>query len=208
MEAQLQSLIDIIKKEAIDDAERQASAIRKGAEAESARIVREARQEAERIVTRAREEANRTLDAGKKALEQAARNLILGTRGSIIELFDRILRQEAKESLGPTVIVQMLSRIAENWDHRQRQELEVLVNKSEIQDIETYCQQRLRESLRSGITLRPVETVEAGFYVGERDRSTFYDFTDSGIAQILSQYLNPRLASLLSGMQAGPDAKK
>ena len=162
METQLQSLIDIIKREAVDEAQRQADAIRKSGESESGKILQEARQEAYRITARAQEEAARFQGAGTKALQQAARNVILAVRNKVTELFDRLLNQEIRSALSGPVLASMIEKIAQNWDRKESANLEVLLDREDREKLEKLLIDRLGDALREGVLLRPVDTVDAG----------------------------------------------
>jgi V/A-type H+-transporting ATPase subunit E len=39
--------------------------------------------------------------------------------------------------------------------------------------------------------------VQAGFRISTKDGSAYYDFSDEGIAEMLSAFVSPRLAELL-----------
>lgn len=80
MESQLQSLINKIKTDGVAEAEKEAQAVVTEAENKASRIAAEAKTKADEIVERAKQEAARTEEAGKKALEQAGRNLVLGLK--------------------------------------------------------------------------------------------------------------------------------
>jgi V/A-type H+-transporting ATPase subunit E len=66
---------------------------------------------------------------------------------------------------------------------------------------------RLVEELKKGFELKPLPTLEAGFRIGLKDGSAYYDFSDQGIAEILAEYLNPRLSELMS-QAAAPESSR
>jgi V/A-type H+-transporting ATPase subunit E len=58
----------------------------------------------------------------------------------------------------------------------------------------------LSEELKKGVVLKPVAHIDAGFRVGEKNGSAYYDFTAGGVAEILAEYLNPRLAEIMKSL--------
>lgn len=195
MESQLQSLIDRIRTDGVAEAEKQAKAIIEDAERNAQRILSEAKSQADAVVEGAKRDAARAEEAGKKALEQAGRNLILGLEKSIRELLDRILREEIETALTPDVLGAMLEKIIARWEPEKG----VVVGLSERDEraLARGLFKKLEEKAKTGVTLQPVETVDAGFSISEKGGELYYDFTSAGIAEFLSQYLNPTLAEIL-----------
>ena len=195
MESQLQSLIDKIRTDGVAEAERQGKAVIDEAEQKAARLVADAESQAEGILERAKQDAARTEDAGKKALEQAGRNLVLGLERNITELFDRVLKEDIAQALTPEVLANLLDSVIGKWGP----ESGVVVELSE-KDSEKLTEgllAKVQERAKGGVTLKPVETVDAGFSLSEKNGSVFYDFTSGGIAEILAEYLNPMLGEIL-----------
>lgn len=201
MEAQLQSLIDKIKKDGVEEAQKESGQIIDEAKKRASGIREEAEKEAVKLVDKAKEEAARIEDAGKKALEQAGRDLILSLRGSITELFDRILEKETQEALRSDQLAGILEKMLEKWerDKAGAQEVEVLLGEDDGKKLRDSFLAKLRDEMKKGITLKPVKSIEAGFRIGEKDSGLYYDFTDAGISEMLSRYLNPVLSEIIQG---------
>ena len=203
MESQLQELIEKIKTEGIMLADREAEHIRTQAQAEGAEIIRNAKNEAEHIINNAKNDAHKIQDAGEKALGQAGRNLLLGLRAKIIALFDSLVQADVGEALTISNIESMLERIAQNWQYQKYQGLEVLLNKKDLEILKREYLQKIQKKFREGVILKPADTVESGFFIGEKNKNIYYDFTDMGIAEMLSQYLNPHLSKVLKDQAPG-----
>lgn len=201
MESQLQSLIDKIHSDGIAQAQQKSDQIIRQAQNQAELALRQAKEEAERIVAGAKEESRRIEDAGKKALEQAGRNLILSLRKSISTIFDQILQENVADHLTSEVIFTMLEKLAHDLELKgeAKQEFELLLGKENAKVFEDGLLKKLQKRLRTGITIRPLDGLSAGFYIGEKNGNAFYDFTDKGITEILSRYLSPRLAEILNG---------
>jgi V/A-type H+-transporting ATPase subunit E len=73
----------------------------------------------------------------------------------------------------------------------------VLLPPAELKKIEGALRSSLAEELRKGMELKPFPALKAGFRIGMKDGSAYFDFTAEEIANILGEYLNPRLAELV-----------
>ena len=101
MEIQVQELIDKIKKDGIESALQESAQLKQKAEAEAKQIIEAAHKEAADIVAKGKQDAERSEKAGKAALEQASRNLVLVFKDEIQALLEKIVSQElCKRLLG------------------------------------------------------------------------------------------------------------
>ncbi|MBN2060635.1 MAG: hypothetical protein JW882_09505 [Deltaproteobacteria bacterium] len=199
MEAKLQHLIERIKTDGIEEAENQSRKIIAEAEEKAEKIIKEARVSADSIIENAKKEAVRTEEAGVKALEQASRNSLLSFRESIIELFNRLVHKEVIDTLGEKTLSDMLGHIAANWDHTQSesQKIEVLIGEKDAEILTNSLIARFQGHLMDGVTFKPSKFIDYGFRIGQLNGDMHYDFTDTGLMELLSQHLTPKLAEIL-----------
>lgn len=200
MESQLQTLIEKIQNDGIAEAEKKAQSLLTEAKQKADGLVADAKTQAAEIVDNAKVEAARTEEAGNKALEQAGRNLILGLRSQITELLDQLTKKEIGTALQPEQLAQILEKAVGNWNANTQDagELEVLLSKEDADALAKGLIAKLQKKAKAGVVLRPQESIDAGFRIGEKDSSVYYDFTDQGLAEILSKYVGPKLAELLN----------
>jgi len=45
--------------------------------------------------------------------------------------------------------------------------------------------------------LNPFPELQAGFRIAMKDGSAYYNFSDQGIAEIMAEYMNPRIAEIV-----------
>lgn len=198
METQLKELIDQIKSEGVEKAEDESRKIIESAEARGSEIIKNAENRAEEIIENAKKEAARAEDFGKNALKQAGRDLLIQLNTTIQKIFGEIISGSVKEAYSEKVMEQAIADILKAWQEKGSRELEVLISKEELEKIETGLKTKLSEKLKSGIAVKPVSDIEAGFRISEKDGSAYYDFTHEGIAEILTAYMNPRLGALIN----------
>lgn len=194
----IQDLLDKIKREGLEEAEKAARAILEKARAEADAITAQAGEEARRIVTVADQEADRKRAAFQEQMTQSGRDLILSVRQEIVRLSDHILRREVRATLTPAVIRQMIVALLDKWRMEEPfPGVEILLSEEDCAALEEGLIDGLQGEIRKGVSLKPVRTIDRGFRIGERDGAVHYDLTDEALADVLSQYLNPRVAAFL-----------
>ncbi|UCF99025.1 MAG: V-type ATP synthase subunit E [Spirochaetaceae bacterium] len=197
MDVQLQELIDKIKLEGIKSAEQESARVLKEAEHKANDIIAAAHKEASGIISSAKEEVHRFEQTAKEAVQQAGRNTILSLRTRITELFDALIAQETKEALSPKVLEEAVVSLIKAWSKEQTSNLQVLLSSSDLKKVEKQLKSRLAAELKKGVELKPFPELRAGFRIAMKDGSAYYNFTDQGIAEILAEYLNPKIAEIV-----------
>ena len=197
MDVQLQELIDKIKNDGVSSAQKQAAGIIAEAQDKAQGIVAEAKAKADRIVENARQEAAKTERAGRDALEQSARDLLLSVQKRLVALFSSIVERETTEALSAEVVADLIVAVVKGWARDPGAELGVLVSEETLAKVESHLRGRLSEKLESGLRISPSPNVDAGFRVEVDGGSAYYNFTAEEIAEALSEYLNPRIREIM-----------
>jgi len=204
MEIQLQELIDKIKKDGIEPASVESARLKREAEAEAARIIAAAQKEAADIVSRGKADAERSEKVCVAALEQASRNLILVFKGEIQALLDKLIAQATNFAYGEDMLKAALPDILKAWGSKDgNAPLDVLVPEGDLKKLQSWFTDKLSAELKKGVELKAARGLEAGFRIANKDGSAYYDFSAESVAQLLSAYLNPRLADILSSAAKG-----
>ncbi len=201
MSVQLQELIDRIKKDGVKAAEDRTAEILKEAEASAEHIVSEAKESAKAIVEKAEAEAQQFKEAGIEAIRQAGRDMVLNVKSSLMEIFEAVLNREIKEALSIKVLSEALLALIKAWGKKRVEDVQLLLSEKQRDEVADYLLGELSEELKRGTEIKPSPNVEAGFRITEKDGAAFYDFTESGLAEFLMEYLNPKVAGILEGKQ-------
>lgn len=197
METQLDSLIQRIEKEAVDEARQKAEQILAEARKQAEAILAEAHQQAEATVADARRQADQFKASGEMALRHAARDLELQLKDRIQALLDRAFRRQVGQVLEPDFLRELILRIAETW--ARDGQLEVEVSQADREALEALVFSGLRQELKDAITLTTGSRSARGIRVGLRGQDVYYDFTDAAMAESLREYISPRLRKALEG---------
>lgn len=196
MDVQLKELIDRIKSEGIESAEEQAQKIIREAEEKAKQIVSSAEKDADNIRQQAEEEAARREHTGRESLKQAGRDLVISLQKTLQNLFESVIYTETAEKLKGDALQKSIQELIDHWSEDVT-DISVLVAEDELQKLEKGLRDKLSAQLAKGMELQPLPNVEAGFQVAYKDGSAYYNFSAEGIAEILSEFLNPRLAEIL-----------
>lgn len=197
MDIQLQELIDKIKKDGIESGSDEASRLKSQAEAEAKGIVDAAGREAEAIISRGKADAERSEQAGIAALEQASRNLVLAFKAEIQTLLDKIIAQGVSASFGEDTLKAVLPELIKSWAAKGSDDLALILPEALLGKLQGYFTEKLAAELKKGLELKSDRNLGAGFRIANRDGSAYYDFSAEAVAELLSAYLNPRLAEIL-----------
>ncbi|MDR0411830.1 MAG: V-type ATP synthase subunit E [Treponema sp.] len=203
MDIQLQELIDKIKKEGVESASAEAAKVKSNAEVEAKRIVDAARKEADSIIAKAKADAERTEKAGVAALAQASRNLILAFQGEIQVLLDKIVLKDVSDAFSEDALKKTLPEILKAWALKGSDSLDVLLSEKDLKKMQAFFDRELADALKKGVKLKSDRNLADGFRIANKDGSAYYDFSATAAADMLSAYLNPRLAEILKTAAKG-----
>jgi len=203
MEIQVQELIDKIKKDGIETASQDAARMKREAEAQARQIVESAQKEAGEIVARGKQDADRFEKAGIAALEQASRNLILAFKGEVQSLLDKIIEAQVGASYKDDVLKAALPEIIKSWAAKGEDKLALLLSEGDLSKLEGFLREKLAAELKNGVELKSNRQLSVGFRVSSKGGSVYYDFSAESVAELLSAYLNPRLAEILKASTKG-----
>jgi len=196
MEVQLKELIDKIKSDGVNVAESKAAEIIKDAEAKSQEILEKAKKEAAQIIAKGKEDAIRSENSGKDALKQAGRDLVLNLQQKITDLFNVIIKSETAGAMDERVLGDAITKLITSWKG-DVSNLKIVLSDKDYEKVEKGLKSKLAEQIKKGLDIKPSEQLNAGFFVSAKDGSAYHNFSAEGIAEVLSEYLNPRLSALL-----------
>jgi len=199
MSEQLQHLIERIQREAVEKAENEAARITADADEKAADLIRKAQEKAEAIARSAEKEAEASEARGRRALEQAARDLLIQVEQGVDGILSTVVSRAVDEALGPELVAQMLVKMAEAYAAHAGEEtrLEALISPADQKKIVSVFMARYREQLTEGVDIRVDPELEKGFTVSVEGGRVKHDFSREAISEALTSFLRPKLAELL-----------
>jgi V/A-type H+/Na+-transporting ATPase subunit E len=203
MDTQLQELIETIKAEGVQSAEKQAEQIVAAAEEKAQEITANAERHAASIVEEAKADRSRQEAAGKEAVRQAARDLVLSVQAQLSAIFRAVVEGATGETFDAGVLESAVVTVVQAWAEGRDQSLDVLLSEGDLKKVESSLRNRLAEQLASGTEIKVSPGVSSGFRIASRDGGVYYDFTADAVAEALAAYVTPRLAATIREAAAG-----
>ena len=203
MEMDLKNIIDRIKEEGVGEAERKAADIISQAEDKAKDTLSGAEAEKEEVLKKAAEKAGKLKKNSEEALRQAARDVLLGLRGQITDLFDRVMKEKVAGQLTPDVLKEMIIRLVDHFKEDEKADIEILFSEKDKKALEKELLADLEKEMAKGVLIKASSGVEKGFRIGKKDENSYYDFTDEAIMETFKAFLNPKITELLD-----PGSKK
>ncbi|MFP4114509.1 MAG: V-type ATP synthase subunit E [Spirochaetota bacterium] len=197
MDTQLKELIETIKAEGVQNAEKQAEQIVAAAEEKAQEITANARRQAAGIVEEAKLDRTRQEAAGKEAVKQAARDLVLTVQAQLTSVFREVVEKATSDTMTDAVLEGAITTVVSAWAQGKDEQIDVLLAESDLKKLESSLRAKLAERLAAGTEIKASPSVKGGFRIASRDGGVYYDFTTDAIAEALSSYVTPRLAETI-----------
>jgi len=196
----LQSLIDKLQGEVVDEAQSKADAVLAAAKAEADRRLAAADAEARKIRDGAERDGALLRERGERALEQAGRDLLIAVRRGVEDVVMRLVEVSLEDALTPETMRDMLLAMAEAYAKRSGPDrrMSVLLGPDDRDQLARYYAEQYRQKLHQGIEIRVGRDIDKGFRVALEGDHVEHDFTLQAIAEVLSEMLRPELARLLT----------
>jgi V/A-type H+-transporting ATPase subunit E len=198
MEMELNTLIEKIKKDGVDEAEKKAHEIIHSAEKKAQEILHDAEKQKKNIIIEAENEAHKLKKLTEDSIKQSVRDTVLTLRQKIINLSDTLLKRQITETLSPEFLKDIMLKLIENFKKEGTLNIEILLGKSDKEKTEQAVLNSLSAEMKKGITFKISPSIDSGFRIGEKDKNYYYDFTDEALTEALRMYLNPKIIKILS----------
>ncbi len=198
MELQLKEFIDQIKREGVEQAEKEASLILANAKEEAEVILANAKTEAERILSLAKAENERTVRVGEEALRQAGRNVLLSFRESVTRELGAVIEENTNKAFSSQAAPDCIARVVLAWSQRPEiDDIALLLNEEDLKAFEGALLAALKERMLAGVTLKTSDAFDGGFRISVNGGRAYYDYSADAVTEMMSAYLNPKVTALL-----------
>lgn len=199
MAEELQHLIDRIQKEAVQAAEDKAGHILSQAKEKAAAMVKDAEAKAKASLAKADKDAEAFTERSTKALEQAARDLLISVGQGVENILQDIVDESVDKALSLDVLKQMLVKMAEAYAQRQGDEsrIELLISEQDQKELIQFFADQYKAKMLHGVEVHVDSSVFKGFKVSFVNSHVYHDFTKEAIAESLVSFLRPQLAEIV-----------
>jgi len=69
--------------------------------------------------------------------------------------------------------------------------------------LKSFFTEKLSGELNKGVELKSSRKLTSGFHISNKDGSAYYDFSADAVVEMLSAYLNPKLAEIMKSSTKG-----
>ena len=197
MELQIQDLVNSIKRDGIEEAEKKAAEIIGEAQEKADDLVRNAKREAQRIVDEAKKEVAVMKQSGTAAVQQAGRDVMLSLKKQINDQFTRILEQQVSSTFSGKDLVTLIVSVVSSGLVTPEDTV-VEINEKQKKQLAESLQHELAKELKAGLEIKVVPSVDIGFRLTAKDGSSYYDFSTDEVVRLLAPFLNTAVRDMLT----------
>lgn len=199
MAEDLQGLLDRIQNDGLQKAETEREKIIADAKAEAEKIVADAKAEAAAIMKKAKETADDDIKRGEITIRQAARDIIIALKGELLDRLHRVTKDNVAEAMTPQLMAQLVAAMADAYAKESAEGLELILSRQELEALEYGLKASLRADLASKTELSLGHDFAAGLKIGFKNSDIFLDFSDEALADVICEFVGPKLAAVLKG---------
>lgn len=191
-EKTLDNLIKTLKVEAIEAAEKEAASILETAKKEAKVLLEKAAKEKEQIVHVAQKEAQSTLEKGRSALRQAARDVNIALKNEIVQLLQTVFERNVEKDFSPELLKGALTKVIENIGSG----IELRFSSDFKDNLANYVQRELQMSEKD-ITLLKEDGLKKGLNIVKTNEGWSYEVSAATVTELMGAQLNNEWRKLL-----------
>jgi len=198
MAEEIKNLIEKIKREGVEAAEKRALAIETETKKQAQAMLDKAANEAGKIISAAKREAQSLKDSGEAALVQAGRDTLIALKREIGEMLDKVAARNVGTALGGECLVNIIKDLISKEISGENAQIILTLKKEDVERIEKPLFQDLSDQMRKGIVLKSADEIRGGFLISYDGGKSHYDFTQDALAKYIAMALKPRLGEILN----------
>lgn len=197
MSQTVQGLIDKIKSEGVDEAQKKSAEIEVAAKEKAAAIVAEAQGRAVQIVSDAQDTAHKLDIATRLALSQAARDVLLTLRQDIQTMLRKIIVRETGAALSPEMLKGVLESALRSSFASSSSHIVVSLNAADAKVLAAGSIDRLRDELGGKVEFRSRTDRAKGLVISFDGGKSSFDLTDEALAGYVMGFVSEEVAKLI-----------
>ncbi len=196
MSEELQGLLNRIQSDGLKKAEAQRDEILAAAREEAAKIVAAAKEEAAQIRMDAEKDADISRTKAEAAIRQAVRDVLISLKADLQQNLRNVVCSTVGAAMTPAEMAALINRLADTFRANavSGAEIEIPVREKAIAD---QLLASLQASLRAKAQIHLGRGFASGFKLGFTDSDVFLDFSDEALADVICDYVGPKLAAII-----------
>jgi len=191
MEQQIQDLVSSIRKEGVEEANRERDEILSNTKAEAAKIVSDAKKEAEKMKGDAKNECSLLLESSKAAISQAARDVSLSLKASIEKEIDGILSADVKKAMDTEAMRKIiLDAVSAGFS-----DSDFILPKEKADEVASSLKAELAKEMKAGLKISSGSS--DGIKIVANDGSGYVDLSNEEIVNLIKPHLSASLREII-----------
>ncbi len=200
MAEELKHLLEKIQKDGVQKAEDEAKRIVGDAQSKAKRIVDEGEAKAKALLEQAEKDGEKYRERGTRALEQAARDLLISVGQGVETLLNQTIRREVQATLNPDVLKDMLVKMAGGYLESQKGAKALILNEEDQKQLGAFFSEKMQGLLDQGLEIKTDPRATKGYRIFMKDKNLYHDFTEKAIADEISAYVQPQLRDIIQNV--------
>lgn len=212
-DSSVQGLIDRIRDQGVQSANREAERILADAEAKASRLLADARNEVEQMRLKASADISAEQAAALEALKLSARDTVLQLKNKVSAAFETFVRRlvtsstQDRELIKNLVLVLAGHSVDEFIKDKKIQILlsEAILSGQSDEELRAMGKQAIlniaSDMLREGVELVSASDIEGGAKVRLIGEQLEIDLSDKAISKMLADRLSPRFQAIVTGIE-------
>ena len=195
----VQELINKIKSEGLQAAEKSATQIKNKATKDAEAIVQSAKKQAEQIIADAEANVKKMQETTHLALKQSARDTLLSLRIKIETMLNDIIKDEVAGCLDISTLTTVIEAVTQGAVAAKTIEgsVKIELSQTDLDGLQKGLQAKLQKYVKEGIQLQASGTISKGFTISFDSGRSCFEFTDESLAEYLGSFLNARISELV-----------
>jgi V/A-type H+/Na+-transporting ATPase subunit E len=193
----LNTLIEKIQREGIEEAEAKALEIETEAHNRARNIIEEATTKADALLTEAKRNLEKIRKSDETALTHAGRNLLISLRQEINATLLKVIKEDIREGLSDDMIYRIIEKLILEQSAQPGTDIVVILTPQELTALSSFLT-KLQERIKKSITLKHSNQFDRGFVISYDAGKSYFDFSDHALGEAVMKYLKPRLAAILN----------
>ncbi len=192
----LDRLIDSLKSEAIEAAEKESESIIQKAKVQAQEIVQQAEAKRDEILTQARQEAQTITNTGKSALHQAERDFTLTIRNDLLNLLGVVLEKEIQKEFRPDLLKEAIVKVVENIGA----DIELKMPQDFVEELSEYIHNQLQQSSEV-VNITADNDRLKRLSIKKTDQGWSYEISPGEVSELLRNHLTGKWVEILKNVQ-------
>ena len=197
MSEELQGLLNKIQAEGLEKAETERARLVAEAKAEADKIIAEAKAEADRIRRDAEADAEASRKKADAAVKQAARDVVISLKDDLQEKLRAVVREASAQAMTSEAMAGLIAKIANQFAANAASGAEIILPAREREEAAQKLIGCLPEVLKKNASVQLGRGFASGFKLGFNDSEVFLDFSDEALAEVICEFVGPKLAAVI-----------